>query len=82
VTFHSHVNAERRTGFVIPTHDAKAMAKAIARLLRDPPIAAAMGEAGLKRVRERFTVERMVAETRKVNERVVREPRHDIEPMT
>jgi glycosyltransferase involved in cell wall biosynthesis len=69
------------TGFVIPTHDPKAMAKAIVRLLRDPDIAGRMGEAGLRRVRERFTVERMVAETRKVYERVAKEPRQQIEPM-
>ena len=52
------------TGFVVPTHDPKALAKAITTLLREPERRARMGAAGLARVRERFTVERMVDGTR------------------
>jgi glycosyltransferase involved in cell wall biosynthesis len=66
---------------VVPTHDAKALASAIVRLLRDGTLRGRMGDAGLGRVRERFTVERMVAETRRVYERVVQEPRQAVEPM-
>jgi glycosyltransferase involved in cell wall biosynthesis len=61
------------TGFVVPTHDAKAMAAAIVALLRDPKRRARMGAAGLARVRERFTVEKMVGGTLGVYERAIRE---------
>ena len=44
------------TGLLIPMGDAPAMAEAIRTLLGDPARAAAMGEAGRQRVRERFTI--------------------------
>jgi D-inositol-3-phosphate glycosyltransferase len=69
------------TGIVVPTHDSKSMAKAVVGLLQDPERRARLGKAGLARVRERFTVERMVAETRKVYERVANEPRRQTEPL-
>ena len=50
------------------------MARAIVRLLNDEPLRQRMGEAGLARVRERFTVERMVAETAAVYARVAGRP--------
>ena len=43
---------------------------AIVRLLKDAELRRRMGEAGFARVRERFTVERMVAETAAVYARV------------
>jgi len=61
------------TGFVVPTHDPKTMAAAIVALLRDPERRARLGAAGLARVRERFTVERMVLGTLGVYERAIRE---------
>jgi len=54
------------TGHLVPPHDPAAMAAAIVALLRDPDRRARMGAAGLARVRERFTVERMVEGTRHV----------------
>jgi glycosyltransferase involved in cell wall biosynthesis len=58
------------TGYVVPTHDAKSMAEAIVHLLRDPDLRARMGAAGLTRVRERFSLERMIEATRAVYQRV------------
>jgi glycosyltransferase involved in cell wall biosynthesis len=58
------------TGYLVPPHDPKAMAGAIVELLRDPERCARMGEAGLSRVRERFTLERMIEGTRDVYARV------------
>jgi glycosyltransferase involved in cell wall biosynthesis len=69
------------TGEVVPAKDPKAMAKAIVGLLRDPERRARMGAAGLERVRDRFTVERMVSGTRRVYEKAVKEPRLQAEPM-
>ena len=51
------------SGLLVPPRDPHALAAAIVRLLEDAELGRRMGEAGLARVRERFTVERMVAET-------------------
>ncbi|MGH8265437.1 MAG: glycosyltransferase, partial [Steroidobacteraceae bacterium] len=50
-------------GRLVPPRDHTAMAKAIVELLRDGGERRRMGEAGLARVRTRFTVERMVRQT-------------------
>jgi glycosyltransferase involved in cell wall biosynthesis len=57
-------------GLLVPPRDHAAMASAIVRLLNDPALRQRMGEAGLSRVRSRFTVERMVAATADVYARV------------
>jgi glycosyltransferase involved in cell wall biosynthesis len=64
------VVVEGETGLLVPPRDAPAMASAIVTLLNDEPRRAGMGTAGLSRVRERFTVERMVAGTAAVYARV------------
>jgi L-malate glycosyltransferase len=51
------------TGSLVPPRDHAAMAHAIVNLLKDDGARVRMGEAGLARVSERFTVERMVAAT-------------------
>lgn len=49
-----------RTGLLVPVGDYRALGKAILRLLRDPVAARQMGEAGARKIREEFSVERMV----------------------
>ncbi|MEP7310133.1 MAG: glycosyltransferase family 4 protein [Acidobacteriota bacterium] len=61
---------DERTGVLVEPRDHAAMARAILRLLKDDDLRRRMGEAGLARVSERFTVDRMVAETAAVYERV------------
>ena len=51
------------TGVLIPPHDHGAMAQAIVMLLKDRLRRQQMGEEGLARVRQQFTVERMIAGT-------------------
>jgi L-malate glycosyltransferase len=63
-----------RTGVLVEPRDHGAMAHAIVRLLKDETLCRQMGEAGLARVAERFTVERMVAETAAVYARVAGKP--------
>jgi glycosyltransferase involved in cell wall biosynthesis len=58
------------TGLLVEPRDHHGMAAAIAAMLRDGSRRAAMGAAGLARVRSRFSVERMVAETAAVYARV------------
>src|SRR5437867_3472544 len=55
-----------KTGLLVDPRDHTAMALAIVRLLNEPALRTRMGESGLARVTERFTVARMVAETASV----------------
>jgi glycosyltransferase involved in cell wall biosynthesis len=57
-------------GLLVPVRDAAALARAIVRMLKDDALRRRIGEAGLARVCDRFTVERMVAETAAVYARV------------
>lgn len=50
------------TGFVANPFDTAAFAERIARLLRDPALAARMGAAGRERALERFRIERLTGE--------------------
>jgi glycosyltransferase involved in cell wall biosynthesis len=59
------------TGLLVPPRDARALAEAILSLLRDEDRRRRMGEAGLARVRQHFTMEKMVSETVAVYERVL-----------
>jgi glycosyltransferase involved in cell wall biosynthesis len=48
------------TGLLVPPGDAEALASAVLSLLADPARAKAMGDSGRKRVREAFSVDKMV----------------------
>jgi glycosyltransferase involved in cell wall biosynthesis len=50
-------------GLLVPPRDVKNLTQAICALLREPGRARALGEAGRARVRERFSIARMVRET-------------------
>jgi L-malate glycosyltransferase len=52
-----------RTGLLVEPRDAHQLAGAILRLIQDEPLRQRIADAGYERVRERFTVDRMVAET-------------------
>ena len=54
------------TGLLVPPADPRSLAEAIVQLLRTPSMRDRMGEAGWARVRERFTVDRMIEGTRSV----------------
>ena len=56
----SFVNVDGETGFVVPARDSRALAAAIARLMDDADLRARMGAAGRARVRQEFTLEKMV----------------------
>jgi glycosyltransferase involved in cell wall biosynthesis len=51
-----------RTGFLANPFDVPAFAEAIAKVLRDPGLAARLGAAGRERVLAHFTIERLTAE--------------------
>jgi glycosyltransferase involved in cell wall biosynthesis len=65
------VVVDGETGMLVDPRNPRQMASAIVRLLRSAAARRAMGEAGRARVQARFTVERMVAETMDVYQRVV-----------
>ena len=54
------------TGLLVPMGDAGAMAASIGRLLGDPALASALAEAGRRRARDHFTIERTVAQVQSV----------------
>jgi len=51
------------TGVLVPPGEPAALGEAISRLLGDPARAAALGTAGLERLRREYSVERMVDAT-------------------
>ena len=61
-------------GRLVPPRDPAALARSIVELLSDPARRERMGRAGLERVRQRFTVDAMVAGTAAVYARVARTP--------
>jgi L-malate glycosyltransferase len=64
------VVVDGETGLLVAPHDHRALADAIVRLLRDRTARETLGRAGLARVRERFTLERMIAGTAAVYARL------------
>jgi glycosyltransferase involved in cell wall biosynthesis len=63
-----------RTGLIVEPRDSHQLAAAILQLIADEGTRTRMADAGYARVRERFTVERMVAETSRVYARLARAP--------
>ncbi|MBI4266350.1 MAG: glycosyltransferase [Acidobacteria bacterium] len=64
------VMVDGETGFLVPPRDHRAMAAKIVVLLQNGALRTQMGEAALRRARERFTVERMVEGTAAVYDSV------------
>ena len=60
------------TGLLVPPRDHWALARAVARLLADRPLAAAMGGAGRARAVERFDEDLVIERTLKVYDRLLR----------
>ncbi len=68
-----------KTGILVPAENSARLAEAILILLEDPELARMMGEGGYQRLRQYFSVSRMVEATehlyiRMVHERVMRQP--------
>ncbi|MCL4183371.1 MAG: glycosyltransferase [Burkholderiaceae bacterium] len=60
------------TGYLVPPRDPPALARRLEALRADPAHAEALGRAGMRRVRSRFTWERVAAELLEVYREVVR----------
>ena len=69
----SEVVEHGKTGILVPPEDPQALAEGIIALLRDEDKARRMGQAGRKRVEEKFSVDEMVRRTQGVYESMVRE---------
>jgi glycosyltransferase involved in cell wall biosynthesis len=66
------VMIDGETGILVAPRDHEAMADGLTRLLKDEALRRRMGAAAVARARERFTVDRMVAETAGMYQRVMR----------
>jgi len=62
------------TGLLVPMGDAAAMAGALLLLLEDPALRRRMGEAGARRVAEKFTIERTAARVQEVYDQMLLTP--------
>lgn len=60
------------TGFLVPLRDPKALAKALQKFLDDGKLRRKMGKAGQEKALQEFTLDRMLTETHKVYEEVLR----------
>jgi glycosyltransferase involved in cell wall biosynthesis len=61
------------TGLLVPASDPGALAEAVAQLADDPERARALGEAGRERLREHFSIEKMVGDTELLYRQVLEE---------
>lgn len=64
----SFVNVDGETGFVVPARNSHALASAINRLIDDPELRVKFGSAGRARVRQEFTIDKMIERVMKVYE--------------
>lgn len=64
------------TGLLVPPDDPEALARAVGTMLRDPPLAARLSEAGARLVREEFSVDRMVESTEKLYRSILEDRAH------
>jgi len=62
-----------RTGIIVPVGNPEKLADGLLALLRNPDQARAMGQAGRKRVVERFTVGKMIEDMERIYERLLTE---------
>jgi rhamnosyl/mannosyltransferase len=62
----SFVTQHEVTGLVVPARDSSALASTLLRLTQDEALRQRMGAAGRERVRQHFTLERMVARVEEV----------------
>jgi glycosyltransferase involved in cell wall biosynthesis len=72
------VVVDGETGLLVPPRDHEAMARALVALLTDEGARRTMGAAGLRRVQERFSVERMVQDTLRVYRKVAMHPHVEV----
>lgn len=70
---------EGETGFLVPPRDPEALADRILRLLGDRALAQRMGRAGRQRIETTFSLQRMVAETERFYERLLREKKRSVQ---
>ncbi|UCF78663.1 MAG: glycosyltransferase [Candidatus Eiseniibacteriota bacterium] len=67
----AHVVTDDQTGIVVPPSDARALARAIVRILRDPELASRLGSSGRARLETCFSADRMARETAEVYREVL-----------
>jgi len=64
-----------QTGFLVEERDVEGMAAAMATLLRDPGLAAALGDCGRRRILEGFTIDHHLRQVSELLLQVIEEAR-------
>lgn len=64
-----------KNGLLVHPRDDEALAEAISRILKDPPLAARLAQEGRRKVEEKFSLVRMAEDTLKVYEEALVSPR-------
>jgi glycosyltransferase involved in cell wall biosynthesis len=64
------------TGYLVPPREPEALAATIARILEQPTLAQAMGQAGRQRAVEHFSLDRLTQETESLYLRLLMKRRH------
>ena len=54
--------ADGESGFLVPPRDSQSIAEALAKLISNPQLVREMGQAGLRIVNDKFTIDRMIKE--------------------
>lgn len=68
VTSLPEIIVDGETGYLFPARDVQALKRCLVKLMGDPRLRMTLGEAGRQRARSRFSVGRMVEETKQVYE--------------
>lgn len=70
----SELVEHERTGLLVPPRDPKGLAQAVLAISSDPFTAQRMGQAGMQRAREHFSLEQMTKLTQRVYDSLLRSP--------
>jgi glycosyltransferase involved in cell wall biosynthesis len=64
------------SGLLVPPRDPAALAEAMSRLLRDPELAANLGQIGKRKITGMFSMAQSIGQVEALYQRLVEEPEH------
>jgi glycosyltransferase involved in cell wall biosynthesis len=63
--------ANGEAGLLVPPSDAKALAEAVLRLIKDPGLALSLGQRGARRLEQQFSVRKMIEDTARIYQSIL-----------